>query len=124
MSSCFVTCGDGLVYGLEACDDGNTENHDGCSKDCALLEPGFLCSPGDQFTATTCSDIDGCALASDTDTGPMCVFDGDLNATCLDVPGPGTGYTCLCTEGFLYEEGPYTEDGMKDGYCVPVSGSP
>ncbi|HEY3359530.1 MAG TPA: DUF4215 domain-containing protein, partial [Polyangia bacterium] len=31
-----TTCGDGVVGGLEACDDGNRDDFDGCSADCVL----------------------------------------------------------------------------------------
>ena len=33
-SACDPICGDGLVKGNEACDDGNTDNLDGCSSTC------------------------------------------------------------------------------------------
>lgn len=37
-------CGDGIVRGpMEACDDGDRMDGDGCSRDCAL-EPGFTCA--------------------------------------------------------------------------------
>ncbi|KAG5285551.1 hypothetical protein AALO_G00004680 [Alosa alosa] len=35
-------CGDGLLQGMERCDDGNLLDGDGCSKKC-LMEPGFNC---------------------------------------------------------------------------------
>lgn len=28
---------------IEWCDDGNTENFDGCSSDCLTIEPDFEC---------------------------------------------------------------------------------
>ncbi len=40
---CFSHCGDGLVMGGEACDDGNTNDLDGCSHDCKV-EAGWHCS--------------------------------------------------------------------------------
>jgi fibro-slime domain-containing protein len=45
-------CGDGRLHacsgpGCEACDDGDTEDGDGCDSDC-LVEPGYICRrPGD-----------------------------------------------------------------------------
>ncbi len=36
-----AVCGDGMLAGAEACDDGNTEGGDGCSADCSALEVGF-----------------------------------------------------------------------------------
>jgi len=35
------------------CDDGNTEDGDGCSKDC-MIEKDYECSGGDQFSADLC----------------------------------------------------------------------
>ena len=32
----FATCGDGILEGLEECDDGNHDNGDGCDQDCAV----------------------------------------------------------------------------------------
>ncbi len=33
---CSTTCGDGYLRGSEACDDGNTVSHDGCSSTCTI----------------------------------------------------------------------------------------
>ena len=39
--------GDGTVQGPEGCDDANAMSGDGCSSDCLLVEPGFICmAPG------------------------------------------------------------------------------
>lgn len=35
-SGCLPICGDGLVRGDEACDDGNVETGDGCAEYCAV----------------------------------------------------------------------------------------
>ena len=35
-------CGDHVVGGVESCDDGNTENADGCSSSCTI-EEGYMC---------------------------------------------------------------------------------
>ncbi len=35
-------CGDGVLFGNETCDDGNTISGDGCSSAC-VTEPGYLC---------------------------------------------------------------------------------
>ena len=37
-STCFETCGDGLIRGIEVCDDNNTLNGDGCSFICQVEE--------------------------------------------------------------------------------------
>lgn len=51
---CVEVCGDGKNFGLYDCDDGNTNNGDGCSSVC-LIEDGFSCSGGSKTTADTCS---------------------------------------------------------------------
>lgn len=41
-SDATVACGNGILDGSEACDDGNTRSGDGCSSAC-LIEAGWLC---------------------------------------------------------------------------------
>ncbi len=38
-----ATCGDGLIGGTEACDDGNTASNDGCNADCSAVEWPIVC---------------------------------------------------------------------------------
>ncbi len=52
------TCGDGMVERLEACDDGNTVDGDGCSADCSALEVGFTCEE-DAAGMTVCVEACG-----------------------------------------------------------------
>lgn len=47
-------CGDGVVEGDEACDDGDTDNGDGCSSVCEV-ESGWQCLVGDP---SVCSEIE------------------------------------------------------------------
>jgi cysteine-rich repeat protein len=58
-------CGDGLLDSTEACDDGNTEDGDGCSAECTLpvcgdglAEPGELCFDAAKHLAFTGGVID------------------------------------------------------------------
>lgn len=37
-------CGDGILQGEEACDDGNSKSGDGCTSDCAAVEVNFDCA--------------------------------------------------------------------------------
>jgi fibro-slime domain-containing protein len=50
-----VVCGDGIIEGAEACDDGNTNSGDGCSATCTL-ECGWECPPGTLCRAAKCGD--------------------------------------------------------------------
>ena len=51
--TCLEVCGDGLLFNLE-CDDGNTEDGDGCSSECKI-EDNFTCSGGSASTPSACS---------------------------------------------------------------------
>jgi fibro-slime domain-containing protein len=42
-SVCESICGDGIISGIEQCDDGNANDGDGCSSGCAV-EPGYNCT--------------------------------------------------------------------------------
>lgn len=52
-------CGDGVVAGLEVCDDGNTASNDGCRGDCAELEYGFYCEQSVELTTSESGNNDG-----------------------------------------------------------------
>ena len=49
---CLETCGDGYRY-FHECDDGNTDNGDGCNSNCQI-EVGFDCSGGDADNRDIC----------------------------------------------------------------------
>lgn len=51
----FVLCGDGVRGGTEACDDGNENDGDGCSKECTV-ESGWVCLGGDDLVSTDACD--------------------------------------------------------------------
>ena len=91
LSVCESLCGDGIVGIMEACDDGNTNNGDGCSANCSV-ECGWRCfggSPTAKDTCTTrcgdgklagmeaCDDGnslsgDGCSAHCSVESGWMC----------------------------------------------------
>ncbi len=50
-NGCTTVCGDSVAAGLEECDDGNSDDGDGCSTSCTI-EPGFIC------TDDGCFDLD------------------------------------------------------------------
>ena len=41
---CSTLCGDGIIVGNEKCDDGNTNDHDGCSSTCTIEPCDLNCS--------------------------------------------------------------------------------
>jgi fibro-slime domain-containing protein len=67
-------CGDGVLAGSEACDDGNTADGDGCSAGCQV-EQGWACPAG-----TSCVDLQICGNAI-LEVGETCddhnTIDGD-----------------------------------------------
>jgi len=54
-------CGDGKVAGSETCDDGNTNNYDGCSFAC-VVETGWTCGDG-----TACDPVCGDGITVDSE---------------------------------------------------------
>jgi cysteine-rich repeat protein len=56
-------CGDGTVDSVEACDDGNLNNGDGCSN--CIVDFGYTCTGIFSICSTVCGDGD-CAAPSET----------------------------------------------------------
>ncbi len=76
-----VVCGNGLVEGAEACDDGNTIDADDCHNDCTLpacctISPlaAAQCDDGNACTTDTVDPLTGC---TSTDNGSCCDEDAD-----------------------------------------------
>ncbi|HYC55604.1 MAG TPA: hypothetical protein VEL28_11795, partial [Candidatus Binatia bacterium] len=98
-------CGNSEIDETETCDDGNTQNGDGCSNDCQnenciAQTPGYpavpLCSDDDGCTTDTCNTAvnggtcqhsagcnDGIPCTSDVCVSDACVFT-PINANCVD----------------------------------------
>jgi cysteine-rich repeat protein len=127
-------CGDGVVEGLEECDDGNTASGDGCSAHCTLESSTELCADGmdnDLDGQVDCADSDclGDPACSSATCGNGVVEAGeqcdDGNAT----DGDGCSTTCLleehaisCTDGIDNDR-----DGLidcADPNCASDPGCP
>jgi cysteine-rich repeat protein len=81
-----LSCGDGVVSGLEACDDGNTASGDGCSSTCRV-EPGWSCAvPGQPCQRAVCGN-------GTVEPGEACDL-GEGNGLFY---GDGRGCTRFCT---------------------------
>ena len=63
-SVCTTTCGDGVVAGTEACDDGDTMGGDGCSATCTV-ESGFMCTG---TMPSVCDEVCGDAMVVGSET--------------------------------------------------------
>lgn len=72
ISVCVTQCGNGILTTGEDCDDGNTEDYDGCSSMCRI-ETGFSCDGGSPTVCTPdCGD--GIRVGNET-----CDEGGDTN---------------------------------------------
>jgi cysteine-rich repeat protein len=82
-----VRCGDGVLEGGEACDDGNGASGDGCSAACAI-ETGWSCSGAPSACAPICGDgaIHG---TEECDDGNAAAGDG-----CSEICSVETGWSC------------------------------
>ncbi len=95
------TCGNSSVEADEVCDDGNTENGDGCNADCSVVEDGWTCpneggkcSKNAEPVEEKCGDgvVSGREVCDDGNTNST---DG-CSADCLSVED---GWTCPKTGG-------------------------
>lgn len=133
-------CGDGDLDVGEACDDGGNTNGDGCSADCAAIDPRYLCpTPGAAcIRVITCGNgrIEGDETCDDRNTAP----DDGCDADCHRAPGwtcAPVGVACVatrCGDGIVAGfEG--CDDGngangdgcssgceLEDGYACPTPG--
>ncbi len=118
------TCGNGSLTEDEACDDGNTEDGDGCSADCQTVQPGWSCNPPGQpcRPVAICGDAlvtlpelcddgnteegDGCSATCKVEIGWKC--EGEPTSTCT----PTT-----CGDGLI--EG---AESCDDGNDQPLDG--
>ena len=104
-------CGNGLVEGMEACDDGNTSSGDGCSNQC-VVEDGYVCI-GSQCGCSSGFYGPNCLACPDCGPRGVCQ-DGSLgDGGCLCEAGYG-GVDCLdCMDGY---------QRTNDGVCEPYGG--
>ncbi len=95
-----LTCGDGVRDEVEACDDNNTEDGDGCAADCMTIEEGYRCpAEGVLCVEIVCGDsrID---LPETCDDGNASADDG-CTSSCEREDGwscPLPGVACVATE--------------------------
>jgi len=110
-------CGNGKVDPHEACDDGNTNDLDGCAADCSHVETGYTC-PRDPVTSAggkcTASPKSVCGNAiketnEDCDDGNKNDNDG-CSSTCAIEPG----FSCD-TPGMACTQNERCGDGVLNG---------
>ena len=89
------TCGDGILSGAETiyedyCDDGDTDQGDGCSAICTI-ECGYTCTSGTASSASSCNTVCGDGLKA----GAEGCDDGNTES------GDGCGAGCEIEDGFI-----------------------
>jgi cysteine-rich repeat protein len=97
-----IACGDGIVAGSEACDDGNSTNGDGCDNNCKVSGCGNGIVGGtEQCDDGNSTNGDGCdnnckttACGNGIVTGTEACDDGNLNS------GDGCSSTCTVQSGY------------------------
>ena len=85
-----ATCGNGVVEGFEACDDGNTADCDGCSADCTRLDAQCgdgIPECGEECDGTGCPSNEHCA-------GCRCVPDDATPQVCTEASSCSDRHTC------------------------------
>jgi cysteine-rich repeat protein len=111
-------CGDGAVNDLESCDDGNSDDGDGCSSTCTV-EDGFECDddPSVCFLPDVCGGgrVDGDEECDDgnTDDGDGCMGDCTIEDDFFCLGDPSVCVPEVCGDGILvrYEA---CDDGNTD----------
>lgn len=133
-------CNDGVVVSPEACDDGNNDPDDGCSRDCSTIDPNYICPvPGDDcIRVVTCgnSRIEGPETCDDGDdtAGDGCSVNCRVESgwTC-----PVVGAACVaaeCGDGIVAGFEACDDDGnaapgctddcqLEEGYACPTPGA-
>ena len=151
LTSCTLStyaCGNGKISHEERCDDGNTQDGDGCSSTC-MTEPGYFCAtpgaPCEKFKCgngvldegETCDDAnrrndDGCSSVCQTEPGYICTTAGQAcelitcaspsGTTCHDgneVSGDGCSSVCQIEPGWICPDGEHCYvAGCGDGHAV------
>ncbi|HEV7734740.1 MAG TPA: DUF4215 domain-containing protein [Candidatus Binatia bacterium] len=126
-TACQVVCGDGIHEGIEACDDGNTIDGDGCPGDCT--GPG-ICGNGVRNTGETCDDGnltsgDGCdANCTPTGCGNGIATTGEQCDDANAAIGDGCRPNCtaeICGDTILDPQEQCDDGNTEPGDCCSAT---
>lgn len=113
-STTIPICGNGIIEGIEQCDDNNTNSGDGCSNTCQL-ESGWACPIAGQIChRTTCGDslVEGSEQCDDSNNIP---YDG-CSPTCTIEPVCANGVcTAVCGDGLKFPQEQCDDGNKKSG---------
>ena len=132
-------CGDGERDAVEACDDGNTDDGDGCASDCMMIEPGFRCpTVGVLCVPVVCGDsridspeqcddgnatgADGCSATCEREAGWSCPLPGVACSAAECGDGIVAGFE-QCDDGdALSDDGCSAECQLEEGFKCDTPG--
>ena len=102
-NDCSATCGNSIKEGSEGCDDGNTNNNDGCSGSC-IVEAGYTCNSA---IPNVCTTVCGDTLIKGSE---VCDSSNLNGKSCATQMGAGYTGTLSCAGNCL---------SFVTGACVP-----
>lgn len=116
-------CGNGLLTKDEACDDGNTEDGDGCQGDCLLVEDGYSCNPPGQpcHLMSKCGNGD-VVSPEQCDDKNMDSGDGCSDLCLVEIGYKCSGSPSVCTETVCGDGVVEGAEGCDDGNALPFDG--
>ena len=134
-----LDCGDRVRDAVEACDDGNNDNGDGCAADCSMIEPGYRCpTVGALCVAIVCGDsridppetcddgnaaaADGCSASCEREDGWTCPLPGVACVATECGDGIVAGFE-QCDDGNAITDGCSTECQLEDGFKCDAPGA-
>lgn len=110
-----IVCGDGVIGSGEDCDDGDTDDGDGCGYNDPYkckVEPGYSCLPGEPsecgLEIESCIPLSG--SGSDIYFLTQDVSTPDAYSYCFSISSPGITLDCL---GNTIDGGPNDEGGIR-----------
>ncbi len=117
--SCYIPCGDGIVFGYETCDDANLESGDGCDSTCHG-ETGWDCPLDGGACTAICGDelVVGAEGCDDGQNGDLC--DGCLDDCTAHINACGDGFGCpgeICDDGNPWPGDGCSTDCLSDESC-------
>jgi len=116
-------CGDGKLADNEACDDGNTNDGDGCSGDCKVVGPSYSCNPVGQPCHQIARCGDGIVASSEPcDDGNKIDGDGCSSRCKLEAGFKCTGQPSVCTPTVCGDGVKEGTEGCDDGNKLPFDG--
>jgi fibro-slime domain-containing protein len=133
-----LDCGDSMRDAVEACDDGNNNNNDGCAADCMMIESGYRCLTvgalcveivcGDSRIdpPETCDDgnaaaADGCSTTCEREDGWACPLPGVACVATECGDGIVAGFE-QCDDGNAGTEGCSADCQIEDGFKCDTPG--